>query len=443
MRTMALAVLVALSACKGPAAGPIDTDPEIPVGGELVGVGVAPRDPVAAVGESVQFYATAYYENTSYEDISSQVIWTSTDTRVATVGPDGVATAIGEGETTIIAASPGGSTNQVKLTVLAGGVQTTGMVVQPSAVSLNVGQTLQLAPVATYSDGTTGTVGAACAWVSSDGAVASVSPSGLVAGQAEGSASIEATCGSYQAASSVTVVAEDVDLGDPNLTVTYFDGFTVGGDVIWFVDVENTGDVPSSGFFVDVFLDSAGPPVAGAAYDDTAYVSGLAPGEVAALTLELEDAPTGTFTSWVGVDLDGFVDESDEGDNVDGPVSIELVVAPTGPDLVVIAATALTDGVDTLYSIEVQNQGDATAFDFWIDLWEDELSQPDTCSYGDHYQHVALLSPGLTYVWEPLVSGAPPFLSYWDSWVWVDACDEVGDAYPLDNVTTFIVEEDF
>lgn len=59
--------------------------------------------------------------------------------------------------------------------------------------SIEVGGTLQLAAVATYSDGSTADVTGNVTWLSSNDTVAIVSPSGLVTGVGDGTSQITAT----------------------------------------------------------------------------------------------------------------------------------------------------------------------------------------------------------------------------------------------------------
>ncbi|MCB9678738.1 MAG: Ig-like domain-containing protein [Alphaproteobacteria bacterium] len=434
MRTLLL--VVALAGCKGPVA-PIDTDPGLPPREELLGIGLAPRDPVARVGEQVPFFATAYYDNTEYEDITAQSSWISTDTRVATIGADGVALALAEGETEIVVQDGTGKSSKVKMTVIGETTTITGVSVTPASLNLHIGDTVQLSAVASYSDGSTGNLGSGCTWNTSNGAVASVDASALVSGVAAGTAMIGAACdGGLGGQATVTVVEEEVDLGQPDIAFTYADGIGIDTDVLWIVEVTNLGDAYAGGFFVDAFLDPSGTPVPGTPYDASTYVSGLAPGETAELYLEMYGAPEGTFSSWVGADFDGYVAESNESNNVSGPITIETSAALLGPDLVIVDAFALTDGFITEYLIEIENQGDQTALDFWLDLYTDQVVAPGTCAIGDRYINIDTLAPGATYVWDPIVNDAQG-VTPWLSWVFVDSCDDADESDEFNNQSSF------
>ncbi|MEZ4319647.1 MAG: CARDB domain-containing protein [Myxococcota bacterium] len=435
----ALLLIVALTGCKGPIT-PIDTDPQIRPREELLGIGLAPRDPIARVGEQVPFFATAYYDNTEYEDITNTVMWVSTDPRVATIGANGVAVAVAEGETEIIVSNDTGTSSKVKLTVVGEGTTVTGVSVNPAMVSLHVGEGVQLSAVAMYSDGSTGNLGSGCTWNSSDPGRVSVTMSGQVSAIAAGTANVGVACdGGLGAQATVTVVEETVDLGEPDIAFTYADGFGIDTDVLWFVEVTNLGNAYASGFFVDAFLNSSGAPSPGASYDASTYVAGLAPGETAEIYLEMYDAPVGSWNSWLGADFDGYVDESNESNNTYGPIAIDTTPAAFGPDLVISDAFALVDatGGITEYLVEITNQGDQTAYDFWLDLYQDESLSPDECDIGTRYTNIGSLAPGATFTWEPIINDAQDDLFPWTSWVYVDSCNDVDEGDELNNRYSF------
>ena len=90
-----------------------------PVGSVLQSIAVTPANSSTSVGTSVQFNATGTYSDGSTKDITSSVNWTSSNTAVATIdSTSGLATATGEGTTTIQAAS-GTISGTTSLTVTA------------------------------------------------------------------------------------------------------------------------------------------------------------------------------------------------------------------------------------------------------------------------------------------------------------------------------------
>lgn len=427
------------TACKGVAVAPTDTDTGGPVGGELLGIGVAPRDPIARVGETVEFFATAYYENTTYENVTDEVTWTVANDRVAEIDSDGVVTALSEGSTEVIATDSSGKGNSVTLTVIDEGSTLDSVSISPASVSVNVGDEVQLSATATYSDGSTGTLGAACRWDSGDEAIASVDPVGRVTGEASGDTQVTATCSGIDSTASVTVVDAGVDIGDPDLVEVAAAVFANGTDVFWTLTVRNDGDATANGFFVDAYLEE--PDAPGDGYIDTYLVSGLAPGEETGVSLEALGVAPGTYQTWVYVDPEDYVDEADESNNWAGPLSVEAVEPLLGPELTVAHFFAFTDGLTTEYLIEIENTGDVAAEDFFIDIFLDESVAPETCNdYGEDYTWVQSLAPGAHYTWDPTFGEAPASGTTWTSWVGVDLCGDV-DEDDSDNVVSYVVEE--
>ena len=59
----------------------------------LTSIAVTPANPTVPTGTTRQFTATGTYSNTTTQDITSQVTWTSSNTAVATIDGSGLATA--------------------------------------------------------------------------------------------------------------------------------------------------------------------------------------------------------------------------------------------------------------------------------------------------------------------------------------------------------------
>jgi NADH:ubiquinone oxidoreductase subunit K len=83
----------------------------------LFSISVAPAEPAVLVADSTQqFTATGTFSNGAKGDITSQVIWASSDTAVATISASGLATGVISGDvsaTTNIAATWEGVTSSV------------------------------------------------------------------------------------------------------------------------------------------------------------------------------------------------------------------------------------------------------------------------------------------------------------------------------------------
>ncbi|HEX9563587.1 MAG TPA: Ig-like domain-containing protein [Gemmatimonadaceae bacterium] len=184
-----------------------------------------PSATLTNIGATSQLSAEA--RNASGAAVSGKTFsWTSSNGAVATVSGSGLVTATGGGTTTIRATVSGGTTSgtaavTVQQTVVA-------VALAPSATSVTVGGTLQLAANATDGGGAT-VSNATFAWSSSNSAVAAVSPTGLVTGVSAGSADITVTSNGISAQRTLSVrlpglnIAKDTTISG-NLVV---DGFTV------------------------------------------------------------------------------------------------------------------------------------------------------------------------------------------------------------------------
>jgi uncharacterized protein YjdB len=146
-----------------------------------------------AVGDTVR--ATATLRDYSNRLIRRIVVWTSSNTAVATVDSTGLVTGIAPG-TAIITATRGTKSGSATLTVGAISISSTASVDSVSvslvASSLTPGQTTQAAAT-TYDSAGNVLAGRAISWSSSDNGVAQVSVNGVVTAIAAGTSQIIAT----------------------------------------------------------------------------------------------------------------------------------------------------------------------------------------------------------------------------------------------------------
>lgn len=129
------------------------------------------------------------------------VSWTTSDETVAAVSPTGLVTAVANGHATVSAVSDG-VTGTISLTV----AQTAAsVVVAPDSATFDaLGATRQLTATARDANDTA-FPGAPFSWASSDTAVATVSPTGLVTSVGNGTARITAASGGGSAAATITI----------------------------------------------------------------------------------------------------------------------------------------------------------------------------------------------------------------------------------------------
>jgi hypothetical protein len=171
-------------------------------GGEVVSLSIIPgNQSVQTPTQTSQFIAVGSTTSGATENVSSQVIWSSSSTQIATINPTGLATAVGQGSATITAvytnADKTVATGTSTFTVV-GGVaeQITAVSISPTTQSLSAsGQTAQfiaLGTVGTTTEQMNVTDSPSLTWSSSIPTVATVSSTGLAAGVSPGISTITA-----------------------------------------------------------------------------------------------------------------------------------------------------------------------------------------------------------------------------------------------------------
>lgn len=145
----------------------------------LVSIGVTQVNPRIAQGTNLQLKATGIYTDLTRQDLTSSVVWSSSNTAVATisnsVGSKGQITAVAAGgPLTITAANPvSGTTGSTTLTVTAATLSS--ITVTPANPALAPGTTQQFKATGLFSDLTNQDLTPYVTWNSSNTAVATIS----------------------------------------------------------------------------------------------------------------------------------------------------------------------------------------------------------------------------------------------------------------------------
>jgi uncharacterized protein YjdB len=179
----------------------------------VAAVSVTPSRSSIEVNETVQLAAQAR-DGRGNALANRPIQWTSNNTAIATVSPNGTVTGIAIGSATITAASEGKNAT-ASVTVVLTRVDVATVTVTPNGSELEVGERLQLTAELKGARG--GAIrDRTPSWVSSDPAVATVSPTGLVSAIGSGSTTI--TASSDDKRSSVRVVVVPVPVASLVLT---------------------------------------------------------------------------------------------------------------------------------------------------------------------------------------------------------------------------------
>jgi hypothetical protein len=104
----------------------------------------------------------------------------------------------------------------------------------------------------------------------------------------------------------------------PDLSITYLQAFVQGaqGQVLYIIDVSNTGDEVAESFSVGVYANPSFPPIAPSAADEDLPIPSLGPGDTAYLSVIVRDVPNDYWQSYVLADRGGVVDEPNENNNL-------------------------------------------------------------------------------------------------------------------------------
>jgi hypothetical protein len=178
----------------------------------LTSITVDPALPTIAKGLTQQFSAIGTFSDTTTQDLTTQVTWTSSDSAVATVsnatGSEGLAQTVSAGSASISAAL-GSVTGSASLTVSNAAVAS--IMVEPVNPSIAAGTQQQFSATGVFTDGTSLDVTTQAVWVSSATNIAVVSNAsgseGLAQSITAGSTTITATMNGVSGTSTLTVTS--------------------------------------------------------------------------------------------------------------------------------------------------------------------------------------------------------------------------------------------
>jgi DNA-binding beta-propeller fold protein YncE len=176
----------------------------------LVSIAVTPANPSIADGTSLKFTATGTYTDNSTQNLTTAVVWSSSNSGVAAVsnaaGSNGLATSLGQGAATIGAAL-GGVSGSTTLNVTPAAL--VSLTVIPANPSSPKGAAQQFTVTGTYTDNSTQDLTSAVSWSSSDPSIVAISnaagTNGLAATLATGSVTITASLGTVSGSTGFTV----------------------------------------------------------------------------------------------------------------------------------------------------------------------------------------------------------------------------------------------
>lgn len=159
----------------------------------LVSIAVTPTNASIAIGATQQFTATGTFSDTSTQNLTSSVTWSSSNPSAATITASGLATGVGAGMSNITATLSSVVSPAVILTVAPPTLES--IAVTPANPSIALGTSLTLKATGIYSDGSTQDLTAQVSWSSSSSAVTvsnAAGSQGSVMGANQGSSTVSA-----------------------------------------------------------------------------------------------------------------------------------------------------------------------------------------------------------------------------------------------------------
>jgi len=218
----------------------------------------------------------------------------------------------------------------------------------------------------------------------------------------------------------------------PDLTITGLTATVKGNVVTYTFKACNQGKGASDPFAVDLYYQSTAAPAAKATGDQSQYHAALASGACAGFMLQRNNAPPGTYSSWVRADAAEKVAESDETNNTAGPVSA-TVAAPPQPDLIVKQLEGKVTGQTIDYTMEICNVGQAGSFVFRADIYFNRLTAPGTWQVGDENALFLGLAAGACQTVTKSYQNAQ--VGIYASWAQVDTLGTVQESDENNNVS--------
>ena len=276
----------------------------------LMSITVKPMNTNIWVGASLQFTATGTYLDGSTNNLSSQVMWTSSNSGVVTINTSGLATGIATGTTTISAAL-GGVSNSTTLTVQA--LPTlTSIAVTPANPNIWKGASLQFTATGAYLDGSTNNLSSQVAWTSSNTGVATINTSGLATGVSTGTTTISAMLTNIVGFTTLTVQPPPLSITTTSLSpgivnTVYSTTLAASGGTLPYTWSLASGSLPS-GLTLTSNGAITGTPTAGGTSSFTVQVrdaNSQTTNKV--LSLTIASAPT-IVTIWPSNAVPGSVD---------------------------------------------------------------------------------------------------------------------------------------
>jgi len=276
----------------------------------LASISVAPSTASIALGLKQQFAATGLFKNGTVSDLTNSVVWSSSNSAIANISSQGLATSTGQG-TILVSAALGTVSGSSTLTVTPPAL--VSIALTPTNPSVSAGKAVRFIASGSYTDGSNQNVTASVNWSSSNPSVATISnDSGLATGVAQGTVTIAATAGLISAFTQLVVNPP------PKLVALLLSpnpGFVFLGKMLQFTALGEYDDGTTQDLTSSVLWKSSNPTVA-------TISQGLATGLVAGTT---------AISAAVPPDGHSFIVSNPSSLTVAVPFMVSVTVKPANP----------------------------------------------------------------------------------------------------------------
>ncbi len=229
----------------------------------LESITVTPFNPIVAVGRTVQFTATGVFSDGTTANLTTQVTWNSSNSKVAVIsnaaGSQGLAQTL-DVDTITISATSENVTGSTTLTVTSAVLES--ITVTPFNPSLAVGRMIQFTATGSFSDGTTEDLTTQVTWGSSNPEVAEIynvsGSQGLAQTLDVGPTIIKASSGNVTGSTTLTVTSAVLE----SITVTPANPSIAFGRTIQFTATGSFSDGTTQDLTAQVTWESSNSDVA-------------------------------------------------------------------------------------------------------------------------------------------------------------------------------------
>ena len=197
----------------------------------LVSIAVTPANPSMAIGTTKQFTATGTFSDTSTQDITGSVLWSSSSAGVATINNLGLASSVATGTSTITATfgSVSGST-----TLTVSTAHLVSIAISPANPTIQRHTLIKFTASGTFSDASVASNLSGLTWKSNHPNIANVRSTGVANGKKLGVVTISASASGVTGTTTLTVSnatlsAIVITPSAPNVAVGSTQQFTATG----------------------------------------------------------------------------------------------------------------------------------------------------------------------------------------------------------------------